>query len=118
MRMGRKIMWRIVSEIYQCVVGKRKLVMIDAPILYETKYLEYICFPIIVVGCPAEVQVQRMVETRGLTEDEARARIASQMPLELKKKKADIYVENNSTPDEMFTNTLKKLNKILATKKK
>jgi dephospho-CoA kinase len=116
--MGRKIMWRIITEIYRSFVGKRKLVMIDAPILYETKYLEYICFPIIVVGCPTEVQIQRMVENRGMTEDEARARIGSQMPIELKKKKADIYVENTSTPDEMFTNTLKKLNKILAPKKK
>ncbi len=92
--------------------------MIDAPILFETKYLAYICYPIIVVGCPEDVQVQRMVATRGLTENEARARIASQMPLELKKKKADIYVENTSTPEEMFASTLKKLNKILATKKK
>jgi dephospho-CoA kinase len=33
-RMGRKIMWRIISEIYGCVVGRRKLVMIDAPILF------------------------------------------------------------------------------------
>jgi dephospho-CoA kinase len=50
------------------VVNKKKLVMIDAPILFETKYLEYICFPIIVVGCPTETQVQRMVENRGLKE--------------------------------------------------
>ncbi len=40
------------------------------------------------------------------------------MPLQLKKKKADIYIDNNSTPDEMFTNTLKKLNKILSAGKK
>jgi dephospho-CoA kinase len=71
-----------------------------------------------VVGCPVEAQVRRLVENRGMNEEDARARIASQMPLELKKKKADIYVENTTTPDEMFTNTLKKLNKILATKKR
>lgn len=74
-------MWKIIKEIYGCVVGKKKLVMIDAPILFETKFLEYICFPIIVVGCPTEIQVQRLMSTRGMTEDEAKARINSQMPL-------------------------------------
>lgn len=65
-RMGRKIMWRILKEVYGCFVGKRKLVMIDAPILFETKILEHFCFPIIVVGCPPDVQVQRLVSSRGL----------------------------------------------------
>ena len=36
----------------------------------------------------------------------------------MKKQKADIYVENNGTPEEMFTKTLQKLNKILGKKKK
>jgi hypothetical protein len=40
------------------------------------------------------------------------------MPMDIKRKKADIYVENTSTPDEMFTTVLRKLNKILATKKR
>jgi hypothetical protein len=40
------------------------------------------------------------------------------MPLELKKKKSDIYIENCTTPEDMFTNTLKRLNKVLATKKR
>ena len=40
------------------------------------------------------------------------------MPLSLKAKMADIYVENESTPEEMFTKTVKSLNKILDEKKK
>lgn len=40
------------------------------------------------------------------------------MPLSEKKKKADIYIENSGTPNEMFNNTLKKLNKILSVKKR
>jgi len=43
--------------------------MIDAPILYETKILEHVCFPIIVVGASQEQQIKRMVESRGLTEE-------------------------------------------------
>jgi dephospho-CoA kinase len=59
-----------------------------------------------------------MVESRGLSEEEAKNRVKSQMPLEVKKKKAEIYVENNGTPEEMFTKTLQKLNKIIGKKKK
>jgi dephospho-CoA kinase len=111
--MGRKIMWRICSEIYGVIRKDNKLVMIDAPILFETKVLEYICYPIIVVGCPLETQVKRLVETRGLAEAEARGRINSQMPLSIKKSKADVYVENSTTPEDMFSNVMRKLNKIL-----
>jgi dephospho-CoA kinase len=50
-------------------MGKKKLIMIDAPILFETKFLEYICFPIIVVGCAAETQIKRLIEFRGMTEE-------------------------------------------------
>jgi dephospho-CoA kinase len=39
------------------------------------------------------------------------------MPLDLKRKKADIYVENTGTPEDMFANVLRKLNKVLGKKK-
>jgi dephospho-CoA kinase len=40
------------------------------------------------------------------------------MSLEIKRKKADIYVENNETPEDMFKKVLSKLNKFLHPKKK
>lgn len=67
--MGKKIFWQIFKEIISCILEKKKLIMIDAPILYETKVLEHLCFPIIVVGCSPEIQLKRMVENRGLTEE-------------------------------------------------
>lgn len=44
-------MWAILKEIVGHIFSKNNLIMIDAPILYETKVLEYLCYPIIVVGC-------------------------------------------------------------------
>ena len=32
-------------------IQKRPLVVLDAPLLFETKLLEYFCYPIIVVYC-------------------------------------------------------------------
>ena len=52
MKMGRYIFWEIIKQIIDCFSKKKKLVLIDAPVLYETKVLEHMCFPIIVVGCP------------------------------------------------------------------
>lgn len=73
--------------------------MIDAPLLFETKRTEYLCFPIIVVGCKEETQKARLMERNNYTEEEAIKRIKSQMPLEEKKKKADIFVNNEGTPE-------------------
>ena len=70
----------MVSNAYQ----KKKLILIDAPTLYETKVLTHICFPIIVVGCEEETQVTRMMDNRKLSEEQARLRISKQMPLSLK----------------------------------
>lgn len=40
------------------------------------------------------------------------------MPLEIKKKLSDVYIENTKDPNDMFCSTLKALNKILAVGKK
>jgi dephospho-CoA kinase len=111
--LGRHILWEIVKQIFSNYAAKKKLILIDAPTLFETKILAHICFPIIVVGIDEAVQVERLVKTRNMTEDEAKLRIGSQMPLSLKKKLADVYVDNNGTPEEMFGKTLKFVNKIL-----
>lgn len=59
-----------------------------------------------------------MVKTRNMTEEQASLRIKSQMPLAEKKKRADVYVQNNGSPEEMFTKTLRFVNKILGLNKK
>lgn len=50
--MGKLIMWAIFKKIVSNIINKKYAMIIDAPILYETKVLEYICYPVIVVGCP------------------------------------------------------------------
>ena len=96
--LGKYILWEIVKQIFAQASAKKKLILIDAPTLYESKFLQFACFPVIVIGSEEGVQVQRMVKTRGLSEEEARLRIKSQMPLSEKKRLADIYVDNNSSP--------------------
>lgn len=49
--MGKLIIYRIFARIFKNVLTGKNVMMIDAPLLYETKLLEYICFPVVVVGC-------------------------------------------------------------------
>lgn len=41
---------------------------IDAPLLYETKILEYLCYPVIVVGCSEQTQINRLMSRDEYTE--------------------------------------------------
>lgn len=116
MKMGKLILWEIIKQIFWSAVNKKKLILIDAPILFETKVLEHICFPIIVVGCKEETQVKRLMSRSGFTEEEAISRVKSQMSLEKKKSKAHIYVNNEGSCEEMLTSTLSRLNKFLTVK--
>ena len=58
----------------------KSYVCLDAPLLFETKILEYICFPIIVVYlADKKVQVQRLMERNEISEEEALQKIKSQI---------------------------------------
>jgi dephospho-CoA kinase len=48
-----------------------------------------------VVHAPVSLQVERAVRRGGLTEDEARARIAAQLPAEQKRQAGDFVIDND-----------------------
>lgn len=53
---------------------------------------------VVVVDCPTEVAVRRLMEGRGMEERDARARIAAQASREERLALADYVVDNSSTP--------------------
>lgn len=57
----------------------------------------------IVVDVPEEVQVRRLVEFRGFTEDDARARMSRQATREERLSKADFVVDNSGTREDLPT---------------
>lgn len=71
------------------------LVILDIPLLFETG-AEQECTLTMCAWCEADVQVQRLM-ARGLTPDRAQTIIAAQMPLEIKKQRADICVDMNDS---------------------
>jgi dephospho-CoA kinase len=73
-----------------------KLVVVDIPLLYESR-LEHMVDRVMVVYCPRDVQLQRLKERDGLTPQQAEARLAAQLPIETKRQRADIVIDNSGT---------------------
>lgn len=76
-----------------------KNIFMDIPLLFESK-LEHFVEKIIVVSVNKEVQLQRLMERNGFTEEEANARIATQIPVKEKEQLADAVIHNNGTLED------------------
>ncbi|MBC8207278.1 MAG: dephospho-CoA kinase [Kiritimatiellaeota bacterium] len=77
------------------------------PLLFETGWTNG-WSAIVCVSAKEETVFQRL-EERGLSEAEARKRIAAQMPLNEKEKQSDFVLRNNETLDALRTETVKVL---------
>jgi dephospho-CoA kinase len=71
-----------------------EVILYDAALLFEND-LDQIMDGVILIAVPPEVQISRLMERNGLTQREAEDRIAAQMPLEEKARRAR-WVVNNS----------------------
>ena len=72
------------------------LLIVDIPLLYENDRSDTV-ESVIVVWVDAKTQLRRLTERDGLTPDEARQRIAAQMPLDEKRARADLVVDNSGS---------------------
>jgi dephospho-CoA kinase len=72
------------------------LVVCDIPLLFE-RHMTDRFDRIILVDAHRGVRLERLVKDRGLEQTEAMDMIASQMPAELKRARADFIIENDGT---------------------
>ena len=75
------------------------IVVHDVPLLAENG-LEDDYDLVVVVGVPAEVRLQRLVELRGMDEADARQRILRQASDDQRQAIADVVLDNSGTPEE------------------
>ena len=80
-------------------VGEGKHVVMDIPLLFESK-LQHLVDKILVVTVSPDVQLQRLMTRNNLSKEEAEARIASQLPLKEKEEGADAIIYNNGTIEQ------------------
>jgi dephospho-CoA kinase len=83
----------------EAVEGGAEVVVQDVPLLFENG-LERLYSTTLLVYVPEPVQLKRLVEGRGLSEDRAKAMIASQMPIEEKRMLAAHVIDNSESRDE------------------
>lgn len=76
-----------------------KTIIMDIPLLFESR-LQHFVDKILVVSVTEENQFDRLVKRNGFTEQEARARISSQLPMSVKEDGADAVIYNNGTLEE------------------
>jgi dephospho-CoA kinase len=80
------------------LVGSSPVVVVDVPLLYETgRSAEF--DRVVATVCPPEVQVARLVQ-RGLTELEARQRLAAQLPAAEKAARAHQIIDTAGTYED------------------
>ncbi len=85
------------------------VVVQDVPLLYENG-LEHLYSDVVLVYVPEQLQLQRLVDGRGLSSERARAIIGTQIPIDQKRERAQ-HVIDNSGPREA---TRKQVDKIWA----
>ncbi|MGA5466338.1 dephospho-CoA kinase [Mycobacterium sp. NPDC050041] len=72
----------------------------DIPLLVESQMAPM--FPlVIIVHADEDVRVARLIEHRGFTEADARARIAAQATEEQRRAVADVWLDNSGTADDL-----------------
>ena len=74
-------------------------VIMDIPLLFESKLQSFVD-KIIVVSVTPEIQKERLIARNALSEEEADARIRSQLPIEEKELRADAVLRNNGSVEE------------------
>ncbi|MCF2626131.1 dephospho-CoA kinase [Fusobacterium perfoetens] len=80
--------------------SKNDIIIFDVPLLFESG-MDKMCDKIILVFTDKKIQIKRMLERDGITEELAEKIINSQMSLEEKLNKSQIHLENNGTLEDL-----------------
>jgi len=92
----KRMLWEVVhyfSEGHQFII-------LDVPLLFETKQMLPFVSYTIVVKCDEEKQLKRLKERNNLSEEDALSRMRSQMPLNEKCNLATYVIDNNGDISE------------------
>jgi dephospho-CoA kinase len=91
---------RLLAEGCEAYRDTDRVVVFSAPLLVETGM--HTAFEVlVVVATPVQTQVERLLRDRAMSEEQARARIAAQAPIEEKALAADVVLDNDGTLGEL-----------------
>ncbi len=93
---------RIAEQVVAALESPAPLVVMDIPLLFESGR-EYGLEGVLVVWCDAATQLARLRTRHQLSEAEARARLAAQLPIDEKRERATWVIDNSGTPADTET---------------
>ena len=89
-------------------VSRHRFAVADIPLLYEVgRDRDFAA--VVVVACAPETQLRRVMERDGLSESDARQRVAAQLPIEDKVQRSDYVIRTDGT----FADTDRQVNDLL-----
>jgi len=94
-RLTHPVIGRVMSERVAELAATSPIVVLDIPLLTIATKDRFSFGAIVVVDTPEEVAVRRLVEHRGFTEADARARVAAQITREERRALADLVIDNS-----------------------
>jgi dephospho-CoA kinase len=92
---------RLMTERIRALSGSDHVVVLDIPLLAESGRERYLLAGVLVVDCPVDIAVERLVFQRGMDRKEAERRVAAQIPRTERIKIADFVIMNTGTLDEL-----------------
>jgi dephospho-CoA kinase len=84
----------------QALADTDAVVVLDVPLMVESRNA-YPVAGLLVVDVEPEVALRRVVEQRGMREDDVRARMARQATRDQRLARADRVIDNSGTPDDL-----------------
>jgi dephospho-CoA kinase len=116
-RIGQRLQDRM-GELARC--GQTVAVVLDAPVMFKAGW-DKLCDKILFVDAPRDLRLAR-AKSRGWSEMDFEAREATQESLDLKRRRADVIIDNSSSPEhtygqvERFWRSIEELRAVLSRK--
>ncbi|MGH9055125.1 MAG: dephospho-CoA kinase [Acidimicrobiales bacterium] len=85
---------RVMADRVQALQAANRVVVLDIPLLTIASKSRYKLGAVVIVDTPEDVAVRRLVEQRGFSEADARARVAAQIGRQERRALADLVIDN------------------------
>lgn len=102
---------RAIDDFFAQLPKRTPFAVADIPLLFETKR-EGQFQSVVVVACPRELQLTRLMERSKLSKEDAERRLGAQLPIDQKVKKANHVIRTDGTfeeTDAQIADLIKKL---------
>ena len=89
-------------EIRKAVKAAHRLIIVEVPLLFELNMADEFDH-VVMVSADSDIKVKRLMDRDRVSETDARALVAVQLPDELKEKQSDHVIRNNKSLKDLIT---------------